>query len=1069
MSAEDDVIQSIRDVFRFYFFKYPTEGNPLQTELTKTFVGIYDAYDPKNRFPVSKSVDGTAQGPTKPFVYRLNFDPHPIKWIADQDGDAQVDPAWKPSGKRRTTHLWNTRILFDPVHDDLTEMRAAGFVYAKHVAAQSPNARQVYGQNLHKIVDRPETITNDVDGPKFIKALAVYGTYDSDGDYFTKWRAGKQYGPYATSVTERYFKASFREVDLYEDQFYVIRQNELFTQIHLLHVDDKTGELGRIQYYGERDARYELTTYQKNKTLHDNFIFLYSVNGKRKTWVSKSPVPYAWKGSYDVDNPKGHSAYRRMVDVRAEVEGSIADKITGNELALKDEYEWFVEYVKAVFPTRLAVFRISEYEQGGLFTIDRSEIEAIKNHVYRQILFSSDAGRDFGGPIGKEVRAKLEELMKDGDVLVLPQGLKTGEHTRLVGGDSLFMYERELRGGTVYKVRAGDYLHNMYNGGVFGDVYEGTRGMIPFIQVVVWGGVIVTGGAVMGFSPAAIRAWLVRQAEAAVSGTLIKKLVWKFFRPAIITLVIELVLYIFEVGAKTLPAGQMTDFEGRALSPDAFVVVVRRMRFFAKGFFKGYVVNTIVDHLFEHLVLNTLEKGVENIREVKMYLLTKQTYAAIDRVRSTIRTIEDQLDGPAVHRATKQLQEATSRLARGAAGMFSLLYHLPYDEAKDALDLFGLDPKGKPPSPAQWEAEAQAQVRKIITSFQELTSLKDIDQALERLEHGKLIPIVGTLLVLESEIIVGTLYAFEHHVPEKWKSVVIVALIAIAVAGVAVADVATDGAVSRVGFELISDLIHLPQTDQEAERVGELVGNLFASLFFNSAVFDKEGKLGKFKKKHPILGGALWGNIKMSPLMAVIELVLKRYIILFDRVKADVAAFQGLTRAAGEKGFISALHAIEDKELEDQGYGHLKSFRTEDEAQASLQTIALAVFRIRHVIKSDLAEWIKTRYKNDIELYKADILEIAALGKAATRIDFEKGARLSKPLFMMLSHQLVQVLDEMMAMLHALFVPFTKGEMSWVELLQALGLKLGDIKKLQQKFIDEAKEELKEFKKQVTS
>ena len=106
--------------------------------------------------------------------------------------------------------------MIDPVNDDLMEMRAAGFPYADHIAAQSSTARQIYNQNLDKIVDRPATITNDKEGTKFIKALALHGTYDSDGDYFSKWKSGKQNAaPLAAAITERYFKASFREVQLY--------------------------------------------------------------------------------------------------------------------------------------------------------------------------------------------------------------------------------------------------------------------------------------------------------------------------------------------------------------------------------------------------------------------------------------------------------------------------------------------------------------------------------------------------------------------------------------------------------------------------------------------------------------------------------------------------------------------------------------------------------------------------------------------------------------------------------------------------------------------------------------
>ena len=348
-------------------------------------------------------------------------------------------------------------------------------------------------------------------------------------------------------------------------------------------------------------------------------------------------------------------------------------------------------------------------------------------------------------------------------------------------------------------------------------------------------------------------------------------------------------------------------------------------------------------------------------------------------------------------------------------------------------------------------------MKKIIGAFQDLTDLSSIDEMLQKLQTGKLLPIIGTVMVLESEIIWAAESTY-HHLPKKWKSFVLVALGVIVAVGAVVGDIESGGAVHEVVGELGGELFHLPKTDEEAERVGELVGNVFGAFFFNSVMFDKGGLFHDFRDKHVLLGGALWGNVKASPIEAVISLLLKRYVLLYDRVKKDL---HGLTRSAGQQAFVKAMHAIEDKDLEEQGFGHLKSFRTEDENQVSLQNIALTIFRIRHVVKSDLADWIKQRYGDDIAKYKADLLHLNKLAAAATKINAVEILEDDVPHFYhLMGLQLHQTLDEITSTLRAMFEPFSKSDLSWVTFLKALGVGIGDVKKVQKEIMDAAKTEL---------
>lgn len=1062
-SANDDakdIVASIRNVFEHYFDTFDGDGDPLKSDRTKVHVGIYAAYDPKNRFPVSRPIDSSKpKGIASSFQYRLMVDTEPVPWIAEpESGDAKVDPKWQPSGKYSLVHLWHTRAAFDPVTDATSEMRAAGFPYAEALGSMSAESRQVYGSNLDGIIDVPEGLRHDSDGPKFLKALAEHATYDSAGNYYPKWQSGKEgQAPLWDSVTQQYFSNVAREVQLYEDYFYVLRQNELSTEIDMLWLGEKH-ELQRFRFFSQTETRHELTTHIRKAQLHDNFVFIYALHGQEKTWIGNSH-PRPWGASYTIDNPKGHSALRRMVDVRGHVEAACSDETTGSELGLKDEFDWFVEWVRAVFPQRLTVIDLKKVR---LSKLTADGVRMAVGYALAQANYSGEVK----GPFDELLMDRVLEMQANADVLVLPQGLKTGDHTRFVGGGNDFLFERDLKNGSVYKVVTDVYLRNLAIGRIALEVYDSTRGMLPFIEAVVWGGVVAMGAGIVGVSPAGIRAWLVQQAESRLAREVVGRMVKKFLRPAIATLVVELLAYLFKLAAKLIPTGPQNDTDGQLIGDwEKYCNLVQS---FARGFFRGYFINTLTDRIYEHVIVDTAKKGIENIREVRMYMLMKRAYAAVDRVRDVVKTIEDQLDGPVTQKATHLLDQAVTRLARGAALLFSVAYHLPHDNAKDLLDVFGLDVDGKPPDPEHWAGEANQQLKNLVKSFEQLTGVTSIDAAVNNFDLGQYIGAAGMVLVLESEIIWAAEHKFKSKHPAV-KAFIIVALVALGGEALVAADDATDGKVWKVGKVLLSDLAKLPQTPEGADRLGELVGNVFGALFFNAAVFDKKNVIGGWMDKHAVLGGTLWGNVKASPIEAVLTLLLQRYVAAFDRIRKDLSA---QNRAAGEDAFVSAVHAVQDKHLDDAGFGHLRNFRTEDESQLSLQNVALAILRVRHVVHSDFRTWLETTYGDDVARYREDVAAFNELAKSAgydfhqiAKDEIQDAKNMAKMEYHFIAAQFHAALDEISGAIRSLFEPFTKGQLSWVTFLKALGLDLGDVSKVQQLLLDEAKQELAGLRK----
>jgi hypothetical protein len=448
-----------------------------------------------------------------------------------------------------------------------------------------------------------------------------------------------------------------------------------------------------------------------------------------------------------------------------------------------------------------------------------------------------------------------------------------------------------------------------------------------------------------------------------------------------------------------------------------------------------------------------------------MYLLVKRAYAAIDRIRDVIHTMERQIDGPAMHRATTIFGKMLERVTRGAAITLSTVYYLPHDAAAPILELFHLDPNQKPPDPDVWAAEAQRQLAHITGNLPKLVGLQSIDEALADVADSRWLPALGTVLVLESELIWGAEYAFSKASP-KTRAWVLVALGALAVGGAVAANEMTDGKVWATTKQLLGDFVHLPRSTEEAELDGELVGNLFGAVFFNKYMYGKGGLLHDFMDKHPVLGGALWGNTKASIIEAVIALLLKRYVFVYEELKKVAAPLA--TRAGGESAFVAAVHALEDEVFDEQGWGHLKSFRSGAENAVSLQAIALTIFRVREIMRRDIRIWIKGKYGTEIERYRQDVVAFDQLAKAAG-VDFQQlykdGVNHVEMIYHQMARQLHQALDELAEAIKLIFEPFSKGGLSWVELLKELGIDVGDTSKIQQMLMDAAKQELQGFKK----
>jgi hypothetical protein len=1098
--------------FAMKYFTHYTELDPLAVDI---FVGVYTAYDREKRRPKQLKPEKVSR--SFPLRYFVAFDPKPLAFEVGGTPPADPDhPDRKPlrAGRDywwydasiyekattwRAQHLVSLAGKGDAVIDDDAELTRSGVpLHMLNLTELGAELRtELYGGNLDEIEERPNGVAEKYEG-SFLRTLATEFTYDDAGNYFSKWKddAPRPANRY-DALTDKYIERWFQEILLQEKSFHLYVHDPDSSNGTIFRFDVVNGVPKRTYVAGEpavtllrradilEDKRVEAREKGvpaqgwagKKTQARWQLYFFHTLHGVKDKWKPAQPRTFSLA--------KDRRASRMVVDPKQLVlQGKDGDDALANALGLGGDFDWFVELVAQKFPFRFYAFDLADFKSRWASSVVPSD----RHPVYLRDPLRDAARKALEaqgkGPLALIARVAVELQLKRDDILLFPQGLEDGG-TKFIGFADSMAWMRNLKTGHVEVMPQDDYVMALAMGKFWGDIAKDTAWIIPVATFMAYAALFaVSFGTSAGamtlaeVSATGVRSWLTRKlatdgAEKALKAAALR------LSPVILAAAVDLVTRLFDDPKKK---DELSD----------------RWRAFAHGFFDGYLVQTIYDHLYKKIVLKTLTEGPKEVRTI---VAVRKIYLIIDKVHGVVKKLDEELDDAAMAVAKVRFAEMVTHVIRGCSLLLSALYFLPHDEAGPALELLGGGgPDGGPPDRGQWEAEAGAALESVAKHISGvISSAGDVTSTVDSiLGVGKPLLVAGGLLAAFPVLLKPVAWVGKSAAKPVWSKIkarkkTFIVLALGAVGGLAVAkrddlptiDEAGEllkdlgrtaekvGAV--VGDQLLSYVAGLPgRTEAEAEVYGKLVGNLLGGFILDrdrgklkekllkQADKPKEQGLGA-DMKDAFLSKTFDKNVKKHGIvMPIIKLLFHRYLSLYDQmVKRNI-----LGAARGEGEFAAIFSDVQQKELEGRGLGRLMEFKTQDETGMTLKSLGMAALKLHHVLGQDLKAFLEAKYAGNLTRYKEDLQAMAALSGQLGLTEISE--QQLEMVFHHLTAQLGLALRELTLGLQAMVSPFKKdGHFSWVALIEELGLDLGETNLLRKTLLDPRAQELSGFQQKA--
>lgn len=1063
------------------------EINPLKR--TKLLLGFYVS---ANALPAKQRV-------IKPFPdhdhkvrmkYLLMVDAKalPVEPSASGEEDEYVIGEWERSGKVLPIPLLHWSTLADFAEDDEAELLRCGVPkkYAKAFGGMSRSTREVYKQAVGAIRDKPPEL-DKVKAQRFVQTLAGLGTYDArTGAYFEKWQPDDGTGRARTwpgSLTTDFIKRTSSEVLLGVDRDYVLVTSDISFELYELTQGDD-GALTLMSQLGGYETKHGLLDWSRPRTV----VLFHAIAGEKQT---KKRTPQQFR----VMKAKPQ---RLLLDPQSMVEAVSGGEDGGKLLELNDSEDWFVEMCIAYFPT---LFYPIDFDRHGK-NFERSDsFKMLKEEMDKTVRWLMDGNdRDVLAEKLDDVRrAEIESWLKQEGVIVFPQTMKFGEHSRLVAAENHWVYMRDLRTGAVFAEHMEDLIANYRIGVIAADVYESTRGVIPLVGLLFAAAGVGFGTAVAG---------------AAIGGAMVRKVVTDLTVKELSSMAIK--------RAARYMAPAIAAFTGKLIATlfiyaDPNNGTAKRWRAFAEGFFQGYVTNTLYDQFYKKLILGVATRGP---KEYRAYKMIKQIYAAIDKARAVIQTLEEELDEKSVKEGLLKFEKAATHVIQGIALLFPALYYAEHKDMDAVADGLAGPAGVDAPDEDLYQLEASIQIAEIAKQLKE--HLGDGGALLDAIKGSVPLKIAIGTVIFKRDVKLGVIELaklsakgvgkvwdkrptqmkeLERRVGTALKNPTVWKILAgVAIASGVIHEVSTggkglkavkEGAADAVdgiakGLELLEPLFNElvsswpGSTEDRARTHGELVGGMLGAIAFNKFLFGskaekKAAKDKKFSEAHigekwiklsdsPILGSSMQKNLKVGIVGPILKAIFRRYISLFKHLKTHGWP-DAPERTEEELGRL--LSVGEDAVLEKKKLGRLALFRTEEESTSfSLSELVKVLFRLRTMVGRDLNAYIEKRAKDgDLDPTKLLPEEFQDLIKAAETWGMpDLVTQYAPQLYVVMATHLYIALGELGTAFEALFEPFTNEDKSWMTLLKELGLDVGDVDAALKQLNAAKRDELKPFK-----
>jgi hypothetical protein len=483
----------------------------------------------------------------------------------------------------------------DMVYDDPREAQRIKVAKPLRWIFDEEAPREAYRKNVRDIIQVP-----GMGFEEFRHYLYWFATYENrvyvrekGGDYYGKWDARSPLDPrdrvyVPTKLSPTYLRESFYEYVLKKGEDYLLIKLPGAQLLYRLVMREVKGKRTK-QLQPKLILRFQnvLADPGQEITPPIDAIVFHALDGG-----SQLPSPLGKRGEIDLAGvPSGRVAYNYKAAVRWFFDPEDYDA--------SSDQQWFTTFVDMLFPD--AVYPVSgTHPHAALSSLSIDELVAQAEVTE--------------GPL-KDQLAAMQRLARDNPSVrfVVKGALYGATHAnrrQLIGVSKDQVYEWYPETSLVTRMDLADWYTDNYQGQLFTRVYENTKGMIPFILVVTFGGVAVAGGAVIGAGAAlgtiartAIKDFVADQAAKKVTRELVER-----FRSQLVALLADGIL-------KLLPQTNDVTFE------------------FFRGFVHGYGAGAIehylgeVDDRFEkqakklyNKTISRATKGISRVYQVYMKL-----------------------------------------------------------------------------------------------------------------------------------------------------------------------------------------------------------------------------------------------------------------------------------------------------------------------------------------------------------------------------------------------------------------------------------------------------------------
>lgn len=447
----------------------------------------------------------------------------------------------------------------DLVYDDKAAAVAANFKHRFIFDYDTPRAG--YAANVNELLLPAELLPkagsngfNEVRAARekaFRAHVHLFGTYESRGrhrdvgDYYPKWRAkvpleSKQRVFRPTLLSDQYLRECFVEHLLTQGENYLMVQLPRTRIVYRLRWELKPGAAKPVRFLVEPmfsvgDALEPAAAKGKQPRQDDDST------DENLQFPIEAVVFHALEGTNQPANrvPFGQMKYTAgrqnsfVVDYKAYLRWYYGP---GKELDFGDDRDWFDRFTEVFF---------GDQSYPVALTVTPSTA------IDRETLFLGELRRAAGEAKGS-FKDQLESVIAWCDAephrYVFTQGMRFGTegHERELIGimhDDVYEWHPQTELVTVTPITT--WLTDFQNGLVFAEVYKNTAGMLPFITVIVWGGLLVMTGGVLGLGNSL--AGLARKTVTALSNQLAGKFVEKKAareaRPFLIAMLVQAIMH----------------------------------------------------------------------------------------------------------------------------------------------------------------------------------------------------------------------------------------------------------------------------------------------------------------------------------------------------------------------------------------------------------------------------------------------------------------------------------------------------------------------------------------------